>query len=119
VVRLLRIAFVYTSLASLPMEVRSEILIGAAAPISGPNAWFGEQTIHGVGTAVADINEKGGVLGELLSVVEVDDFCDPDQAVAAARALFSSPPFWVLSGSTIRGTSKASASTGTSGRMER
>ena len=95
-VRLLRIAFVYTSLASLPMEVRSEILIGAAAPISGPNAWFGEQTIHGVGTAVADINEKGGVLGELLSVVEVDDFCDPDQAVAAARALLERKVVFVV-----------------------
>jgi ABC-type branched-subunit amino acid transport system substrate-binding protein len=36
---------------------------------------------------VWDLNERGGVLGQSLAAVVVDDFCDPDQALAAARKL--------------------------------
>jgi branched-chain amino acid transport system substrate-binding protein len=36
---------------------------------------------------VQDLNERGGVLGEPIAEVLVDDFCDPDQAVAAASKL--------------------------------
>jgi branched-chain amino acid transport system substrate-binding protein len=48
-------------LASL---VHAEILIGLAAPFTGPNAWLAEQTERGVALAVADLNAAGGVLGQ-------------------------------------------------------
>jgi branched-chain amino acid transport system substrate-binding protein len=37
--------------------------------------------------AAADLNAKGGILGQEVELVVGDDFCDPDQAVAAANKL--------------------------------
>ena len=37
--------------------------------------------------ALENLNAAGGVLGQMLEPVLVDDFCDPDQALAAARKL--------------------------------
>jgi branched-chain amino acid transport system substrate-binding protein len=65
----------------------AEILIGLAAPLTGPNAWLGEQTERGVALAVADLNAAGGVLGQQIEMVTVDDYCDGEQAVAAANKL--------------------------------
>jgi branched-chain amino acid transport system substrate-binding protein len=65
----------------------AEILIGMAGPLTGPNAWLGEQTERGVALAVADLNAAGGVLGQQVEVVTVDDYCDGEQAVAAANKL--------------------------------
>ena len=69
--------------------LRAEVLIGMAGPITGKNAWFGEQMERGAAQAVADLNAAGGVLGQQVELVTVDDFCDPEQAVAAAKKLVS------------------------------
>jgi branched-chain amino acid transport system substrate-binding protein len=68
---------------------RAEILIGVAGPMTGKNAWFGEQMQRGAELAVADVNAAGGVLGQQLRLITADDFCDPEQALAAARKLVS------------------------------
>jgi branched-chain amino acid transport system substrate-binding protein len=68
-------------------NARADILIGVAAPLTGPNAWMGDQTQKAVVMAVTDLNDKGGVLGQRIRLIAVDDYCDPDQAVAAARKL--------------------------------
>ena len=65
----------------------AEILIGMAQPLTGPNAWIGEQTERGVTLAVADLNAAGGVLGQQVEVVTADDYCDGEQAIAAANKL--------------------------------
>ena len=65
----------------------AEILIGMAGPLTGPNAWLGEQTERGVALAVADLNAAGGVLGQQVEVVTADDYCDGEQAIAAANKL--------------------------------
>ena len=65
----------------------AEILIGLGGPLTGPNAWIGEQTERGVALAVADLNAAGGVLGQQVEVVTADDYCDGEQAVAAANKL--------------------------------
>lgn len=72
---------------SLIADARAEIRIGLAAPLTGPRAWAGEETRAGAQAAVQDLNDRGGVLGEALVTVLVDDFCDPEQAVAAAKKL--------------------------------
>jgi branched-chain amino acid transport system substrate-binding protein len=72
--------------ALVPMAY-AEILIGLAGPLTGPNAWVGEQTERGVALAVADLNAAGGVLGQQVEVVTADDYCDGEQAVAAANKL--------------------------------
>jgi branched-chain amino acid transport system substrate-binding protein len=65
----------------------AEILIGRAGPLTGPNAWLGEQTERGVALAVADLNAAGGVLGQQVEMITADDYCDGEQAVAAANKL--------------------------------
>ena len=65
----------------------AEILIGMAGPLTGPNAWPGEQTERGVMLAVDDLNAAGGVLGQQVGVVSADDYCDGEQTVAAANKL--------------------------------
>ena len=68
-------------------NAHAEIQIGVATPLTGDYAWAGEETRIGADMAVRDLNERGGVLGEPVAAVVVDDYCDPDQAVAAARKL--------------------------------
>ena len=72
-------AFSGTSLA--------DVLIGVAGPMTGKEAWPGEQMQRGAELAVSDINAAGGVLGQQVQLVIADDFCDPDQAVVAAKKL--------------------------------
>ena len=68
-------------------QARAEILIGVAGPMTGKLAWIGEQMQRGAEMAVADINAAGGVLGQQVRLIAADDFCDPEQAVAAAQKL--------------------------------
>jgi branched-chain amino acid transport system substrate-binding protein len=65
----------------------AEILIGMPGPLTGGVAWFGEQMQEGIGMKVAELNAAGGVLGQQIALLPVDDYCDPEQAVAAARKL--------------------------------
>src|SRR3954464_7783149 len=71
------------------LGARADVLIGVAGPMTGANAWPGEQMQRGAELAVADINAAGGVRGEEVQLVTADDFCDPDQAIAAAQQLVS------------------------------
>ncbi len=68
---------------------RADVLIGMAGPLTGKLAWYGEQLERGAAQAVADVNAAGGVLGQQVQLITADDFCDPEQAVAAARKLVS------------------------------
>jgi branched-chain amino acid transport system substrate-binding protein len=75
----------------------AEILIGMAAPMTGAtNAWVGEQVEHGAAMAVADLNAAGGVLGQQVRLITVDDYCDPEQAIAAAKKLVSEGVIFVV-----------------------
>lgn len=65
----------------------AEVRVGIAAPFSGPALPTGEQLEVGALKAFADLNAKGGVLGEQIVTSSVDDACDAEQAVAAARQL--------------------------------
>ncbi|MFZ4762247.1 MAG: branched-chain amino acid ABC transporter substrate-binding protein [Alphaproteobacteria bacterium] len=80
-----------TSLLVFPITAQAGDLlrIGAAGPITGKQAVFGEQMKAGIDMAVQDINAAGGILGKKLEAVISDDACDPKQAVAAANDLVS------------------------------
>lgn len=69
------------------MPAHAEIKIGVAAPMTGSEAAFGAQFKLGAEAAVADINAKGGVNGEKLSLEIGDDACDPKQATAVANQM--------------------------------
>jgi branched-chain amino acid transport system substrate-binding protein len=66
---------------------RSEILVGAALPATGPNSWLGAPTKAGIQRAIDDLNEKGGLLGEQLAIAWADDKCEPAAAATAADQL--------------------------------
>ncbi len=82
--------------AALGWPARADVLIGMAGPMTGKDAWFGEQMKRGAELAVADLNAAGGVLGEQVRLITADDFCDPEQAVAAARKLVSDSVIFVV-----------------------
>ena len=65
------------------------LMIATAGPMTGEYAAFGDQMKHGAQRAVDDINAKGGVLGQQLSLNIGDDACDPKQAVAVANDFVS------------------------------
>ncbi|MBU6497014.1 MAG: branched-chain amino acid ABC transporter substrate-binding protein [Rhodospirillales bacterium] len=67
----------------------AQIQIGAAGPMTGEYASFGQQLKEGAGMAVDDINAKGGVLGKKLVLNVGDDACDPKQAVSVANDMAS------------------------------
>jgi branched-chain amino acid transport system substrate-binding protein len=68
-------------------SAQAEILIGIAGPMTGQNAAFGAQMRNGAVAAIASINAKGGLNGELLRLVEGDDQCDVKRAVEVANQL--------------------------------
>ena len=69
--------------------VQAEIKIGIAGPLSGSALNLGEQQEVGAQKAILHLNDKGGVLGEKIVAVSVDDACEPRQAKAVARQLVS------------------------------
>src|ERR1700722_13697444 len=86
-----RIAFAVFSLGLLfsASPAHADITIGLGAPMTGGNAYFGDQIKRGAEQAVADINAHGGVAGEKLVLKLGDDACDPKQAVAVANQMIS------------------------------
>ena len=75
------------ALAAAPAS--AQIKVGVAGPITGEYATFGKQLTDGAEVAAADINAKGGVLGQKIEVLKGDDACDPKQAVSVANKFAS------------------------------
>ena len=75
---------------------QAQIKLGVAGPITGPNAAFGAQLKNGVEQAVEDINAKGGVLGQKISVSVGDDVSDPKQGVSVANKFVGDGVKWVV-----------------------
>lgn len=65
----------------------ADIVIATAGPMTGQYASFGMQMKIGAEQAVEDINEAGGINGEMLKLEIGDDACDPKQAVAVANQM--------------------------------
>ncbi|MCW5730013.1 MAG: branched-chain amino acid ABC transporter substrate-binding protein [Alphaproteobacteria bacterium] len=63
----------------------AQIKIALNGPLTGQLASFGEQMRRGAEMAVKDLNDKGGINGQKLSIVFGDDQCDPKQAVSVAN----------------------------------
>lgn len=86
----------------------AEIRIGLGAVLSGDVSWIGEQHEFGVHRAVADINGRGGLLGQTVSLVALDDACQGEQGAAVAEQLVDENVVFV-SGHTCSGASLAAA----------
>jgi branched-chain amino acid transport system substrate-binding protein len=75
------------SAAALAAPAAADVRIGVATALTGPMAWEGAANVVGAESAVADLNASGGVLGEHIELIAVDDACLADQALAAAGKL--------------------------------
>ena len=73
----------------------AEVLVGVPDVFSGPAGW-GHNVLRAVELAAAEVNEAGGVLGEPVRVIWVDDSCDADQAVAAAQKMVAADVDFVM-----------------------
>jgi branched-chain amino acid transport system substrate-binding protein len=105
---LLRFAATAVFAVMVASSAGAEILIGMAGALTGPNAYQGEQQQQGVEMAIADINAAGGVLGQQLRLISVDDACDSGQAIAAAHKLVAEKVSFVV-GHQCSGASVAAA----------
>ena len=65
----------------------ADTVVAIAGPMTGQYASTGDQIRKGAEMAIADINARGGVLGEKLKLEVGDDACDPKQAVAVANQM--------------------------------
>ncbi|WP_291991735.1 branched-chain amino acid ABC transporter substrate-binding protein [Candidatus Accumulibacter sp. ACC003] len=77
----------FSLLALAGGKAYADILVGIAGPMTGQYASAGDQIRKGAEMAVADINAKGGVLGQKLQLEVGDDACDPKQAVSVANTM--------------------------------
>jgi branched-chain amino acid transport system substrate-binding protein len=74
------------------------IRIGVLVPLSGTNAYFGNDMLNAYKLAVSEINAAGGVLGRQLVLVEADDGADPGMAAQAAELIISRNVDFVVGG---------------------
>ena len=79
------LAVAAVALAAVPAFAQTKI--GAAGPMTGSDAVFGEQMKRGAQMAVDEINAAGGVNGQKLELLIGDDACDPKQATAVANKM--------------------------------
>lgn len=70
-----------------PALAQSGIQIGAVLPLTGPSATVGEDIRRGIQLGVEHVNDKGGVLGQPLTVIIEDSGNNPTTALTAARKL--------------------------------
>lgn len=79
--------FFAAALAAFATVAGADIRVAVVGPMTGQYAAFGEQMRRGAEMAVADLNAKGGVLGQKLVLEVGDDACDPKQAVSVANQM--------------------------------
>src|SRR5204862_7684323 len=65
----------------------TEILLGMAAPFSGPAKELGRGMKTGIDIAFASVNDAGGVNGRKLKLVALDDGYEPDRTTAVMKEL--------------------------------
>ena len=63
------------------------VSIAVVAPKEGPMAKSGRELIEGAQIAVDILNEKGGIAGEKINLIAVDDQCEDSLAVSAAQMM--------------------------------
>jgi branched-chain amino acid transport system substrate-binding protein len=83
------VAGIFSAVALWVPAAEADIRLATAGPMTGVYAWAGERYQRGAELAVANLNAKGGVLGQTVELIVGDDFCDADQAVALAHKLVS------------------------------
>ena len=75
------------ALAALLSSAQADVVIGIAGPMGGSFADVGRDIKAGVEIAVAAANARGGIGGEKIVTVSVDDKCEAETGAAVANQL--------------------------------
>ncbi len=75
------------ALAVILVPARADVVIGIAGPMGGSFADVGRDIKAGVEIAVATANARGGIGGEKIRTVVVDDKCEAETGAAVANQL--------------------------------
>ncbi|MDR0532208.1 MAG: branched-chain amino acid ABC transporter substrate-binding protein [Oscillospiraceae bacterium] len=79
-------------------EAEKPITIGVLVPLSGSEAYYGNDMLQSYKLACDEINAAGGVLGRKLALYEADDGCDPNMATQAASKIIAKGVDFVVGG---------------------
>ena len=71
----------------LATEVSSAVNVAVIAPMGELYATAGKEVISGVRTAIDEINNNGGLLGEKINLIEVEDQCNDSLSVSTAQMM--------------------------------
>lgn len=80
--KILSFAFVFS-----PAAVQAAVNVAVIAPKAGEFRRLGTEIIEGVRIAVNEINENGGLNGEKINLITVDDQCNDRLAVSTAQMM--------------------------------
>jgi branched-chain amino acid transport system substrate-binding protein len=90
-------------------QKKDTVRIGFFGPLTGPTAQAGQALRNGARIAVEQINQKGGLLGKPLELIEYDDRSSPEQAVKAVTKLVQINKVTAIVGSLHSGNILAAA----------
>ncbi|NOR51947.1 MAG: high-affinity branched-chain amino acid ABC transporter substrate-binding protein [Gammaproteobacteria bacterium] len=79
------IGMAIATLTGCSSQETDSIKVAIVGPVTGPVAQYGDMQMIGAKMAVEQINAAGGINGQKLEAVVIDDVCEPKQAVAAAN----------------------------------
>ncbi len=81
------LVFLILGASILSQPVAADITLAVIAPKAGEYAQAGEELFNGARLAVHEINDNGGINGEKLEILTIDDRCDDRLAVSTAEML--------------------------------
>ncbi len=105
----LMIATAMAAVMALAMPAHAQIKLANVAELSGPGATVGTNWKNGIDLAIAEINEKGGILGQKIEVTHADSQSNPGVARAQVQKALDANPY-VLLGPGYSGSVKVTAS---------
>jgi branched-chain amino acid transport system substrate-binding protein len=85
------------------------VKLGFFAPVTGPAAADGESALNSAKLAVEVINEKGGLDGKKVELVEYDDHLDSKQSVSIAQKLTTRDNVVAVVSGSYSGTTRPAA----------
>jgi len=83
--------FALIGLCCAPAHAQQVVKIAVGAPLTGPLAKQGQEVANAVKLAVAEWNQRGGVLGKKIEVLEADDQGNPQVGVSAGEKVAADP----------------------------
>jgi branched-chain amino acid transport system substrate-binding protein len=93
-----------TALVALAFPAVAEIKIGASLSATGPAAFLGDPELKTLEMLVEDLNAKGGINGEEVTLIAYDDNGDPNKARTFATRLVEDDEVVAIIGGTTTGT---------------